>query len=295
MPGIDRKEKTLLPDRPRWLKLSGTLGLLMASLLTIPVAPAQPASPENEVQVLQDKIRKAPGVASNWKNYGLALLRTGSPEQAASAFATSCRLAPDEIDACYLSGRTLLSLDRYEEAASALGQSLQGKSTSRPASAHRLAALSAIGLNQPQQAEKHFQDAVALWRGSDEDGSDPRIDYAGLLYRSGRPAPAEEMLVAAIEKTPASAAALAMLGRVRIHLGAPKKALQPLREAVALAPCEWNYRLLLGRALLTTGNVEEGTEQMRLGREGWGSRALESGRADRNAPASNAAPCRSAK
>jgi tetratricopeptide (TPR) repeat protein len=294
MPGIDRKEKTLLPDRPRWLKLSGTLAPLLASLLTIPVVSAQSATPENELPLLQDKIRKAPGVASNWKNYGLALLRAGSPQQAESAFATSCRLAPDEMDACYLSGRTLLSLDRYEEAASALGQSLQGKSTSRPASAHRLAALSAIGLNQPQRAEKHFQDAVALWRGSDEDGSDPRIDYAGFLYRSGRPAQAEEMLLEAIEKTPAPAA-LAMLGRVRLHLGAPKKALQPLRDAVALAPCEWNYRLLLGRALLTTGNVVEGTEQMRLGREGWGSRALESGRADRNAPAPSAAPCRSAK
>jgi hypothetical protein len=110
--GIDRKEKILHPGHhPGWLKLSGTLAPLLASLLAIPLAPAQPASPENEVQVLQDMIRKAPRVASNWKNYGLALLRARSPQEAASAFATSCRLGPDEIDACYLSGRTLLSLD----------------------------------------------------------------------------------------------------------------------------------------------------------------------------------------
>jgi tetratricopeptide (TPR) repeat protein len=233
--------------------------------------------------------------AGTWKNYGLALFRTGSTERAASAFATGCRLDPDETDACYFSGQVLLSLDRYEEAAAALEQSLGSKTTTRPASAHRLAALSAIGLNQLERAEEHFQRAVELWRGSGEDGSDPRIDYAGLLYRSGQPAPAEKMLLAAIEETPASAAALALLGRIRIHLGAPDKALQPLRDAVAQAPCEWNYRLLLGRALLSTGNVEEGREQMQLARDGWDSSAPGSGPVDRNAPAAGAAPCHLAK
>lgn len=283
------------PRSPRWRKLSGILAPFLGSLIPIAVAGAQPLSVENEVHLLQVKLRKAPLDASTWKSYGLALLRAGSPERAASAFTTSCRLTPVEVDACYFSGRVLLSLDRYEEAASALEQSLQDGSTSRAASAHRLAALSAIGLNQPQRAEMHFEHAVALWRSSEEDGSDPRIDYAGLLYRSGRLAAAEEVLLAAIEKTPASPAALALLGRVRIHLGAPTKALQPLRDAVALAPCEWDYRLLLGRALLTTGNVKEGTEQMRLGREGWESTAPGPGPADSNAPAPNAAPCRAAR
>jgi tetratricopeptide (TPR) repeat protein len=281
------------PYRPRWRRILAILAPFLGSQLAIAAARAQPV--ENEVSLLQDRIRNAPLSANAWKNYGLALLGAGSRERAASALATSCRLAPDEVDACYFSGRVLLSLDRYEEAASALDQSLQGASTSRPASAHRLAALSAIGLNQPQRAEMHFQRAVALWRSSDEDGSDPRIDYAGLLYRSGRLAAAEEMLLAAIEETPASPAALALLGRVRIHLGAPAKALQPLRDAVALAPCEWDYRLLLGRALLTTGNVKEGTEQMRLGREGWESTAPGPGPADSKAPAPNAAPCRAAR
>ena len=280
---------------PCWRRFSGILAPLLVSLLLMAVARAQPLSVGNEVDLLQAKIREAPLDASTWKSYGLALLRAGSREQAASAFATSCRLAPGEADACYFSGRVLLSLDRYEEAASALEQALQGASTSRPAIAHRLAALCAIGLHQLQRAEVHFQRAVALWRGSDEDGSDPRVDYAGLLYRSARLAAAEEMLLAAIEKTPASPVALSLLGRVRIHLGAPAKALQPLRDAVALAPCEWDYRLLLGKALLTTGNVKEGTEQMRLGREGWEATAPGPGPADNSASAPNAAPCPPAK
>ncbi|MEX2302563.1 MAG: tetratricopeptide repeat protein [Bryobacterales bacterium] len=284
----------MYPCVPWHRKLSRILAPVLGSLLTMAVAGAQPHSAENEVQLLRAKIRDAPLDASAWKNYGLALLRGNSPQGAASALATSCRLAPDEIDACYLSGRVLLSLDRYEEAAAALEQSLQGASASRPASAHRLAALSAIGLHEPQRAETHFQRAVTLWRGPD-DGSDPRIDYAGLLYRSGRLAPAEEMLLAAIKQAPASPSALALLGRVRIHLAAPEGALQPLRDAIALAPCEWDYRLLLGRALLAAGNVEEGTEQMRLGREGWESTAPGPGPSDRNAPAPNAAPCPAAK
>jgi hypothetical protein len=53
--------------------------------------------------------------------------------------------------------------------------------------------------------------------------------------------------------------------------------------------------LLLGKALLTAGNIKEGTEQMQLGRAGWESTAPGPGPADSNASAPNAAPCRPAR
>ena len=63
-------------------------------------------------------------VGSN-TNLGIALLRSGRPEEAIEAFAATLRLRPDRLDARYELGVALLQTGRIEEGAAQLEQVLR--------------------------------------------------------------------------------------------------------------------------------------------------------------------------
>ena len=199
-----------------------------------------------------------------WKELGLKLASDRKLEPAADALAKACAQAPKDEDACYYLARTLYTLGRYEEAREPFEKALPAAPKDMLGRVHRAMALNFTALNRPDDAERHFREAVRL--GSD---SDPRIDYGAFLFRQGRLEEALPLLEQAVQALPGSARAHTELGRVLLHLGKREAAAAGLEKAVQLDPGSSTARLLLGKTYLELGRTEEGERQLRLGREGW--------------------------
>jgi tetratricopeptide (TPR) repeat protein len=200
---------------------------------------------------------------------GLTLAAGGQLEAAAAAFSKACERSPKQDDACYYSARTLFTLGRYVEARDAFEKALRLASKPILARVHRGAALNFIALTSPDEAERHFLEAVRLTRSTPQSGEDPRIDYAAFLFRQGRAADALPLLEEAVASQPDSARALTELGRVLLHTGKKEMAAARLEKAVELDPGSTTARLLLGRTYLELDRKEEGEKQLRLGQESW--------------------------
>jgi tetratricopeptide (TPR) repeat protein len=130
-------------------------------------------------------------------------------------------------------------------------------------------ALNFSALGSPDEAERHFQDAIRVSGGPPQLRADARIDYGAFLFRQARIAEALPLLKAAVAIAPGSARAHQELGRILLHLGKTEPAAATLEKAVELDAQSPQIRLLLGRAYLESGRSEEGEKQLRLGREGW--------------------------
>jgi Flp pilus assembly protein TadD len=138
------------------------------------------------------------------------------------------------------------------------------------ANVHRATALNFVELGMTQEAERHFRDAIRLYRASTaQPQPDPRLDYGAFLIRQGRTQSALELLQESVTASPASPRAHAELGRALLELDRPAEALPQLKSAVDLDPTAWAVRLLLGKAYLRLGRTEEGERELKLGREGW--------------------------
>src|SRR5688500_4444917 len=97
-----------------------------------------------------------------------------------------CRLRPNEGDACFLLGSTLLLQDRWDDAREPFNKALSVATRSNRAKVHRMIAFNYIGLGDTAKAEEHFKQAVALNPGPELLREDPRLDYGSFLFREGR-------------------------------------------------------------------------------------------------------------
>lgn len=210
--------------------------------------------------------------AASWKQRALVLATARKLEAAADAFAKACELAPREEDACYYLARTRYTLGRYEEAREPFEKALRAASKETLARVHRAVAQNFVALTRPDDAERHFREAVRLNRGRASSDDDPRIDYGAFLFRQARTEEALPILEQAVQANPGSARAHTELGRVLLHLGRREAAAARLEKAVQLDPASSSARLLLGKTYLELGRTEEGERQLRLGREGWQQR-----------------------
>jgi len=244
------------------------LAILPLLLSASPQAPGGTA-PEAETARLEEAVRQSPASAGAWKQLGLALAARRNLDSALPAFARACELAPGDEDACYYLARNLYTLGRYQEAREPFDKALRSAPPPLQAKVHRAAALNFIALTRPDDAERHFREALRLTGGPARAGEDPRIDYGAFLFRQGRAAEAFPLLDLAVRAHPGSARAHTELGKVLLHLGKPEAAAARLQKAVELDPGSSTARLLLGKTYLALGRAEEGQKQLRLGQQAW--------------------------
>jgi len=231
------------------------------------LAPAQAV--EAEVARLEEAAQKSPSNALAWKELGSAMTARRKPELALAAFEKACELAPKDESACYYLARTLLDLGRYDQAVEPFEKALRAAPNKLLPRVHRTMALNFVALTRPEDAERHFREAIRLNHRSERPDDDPRIDYGAFLFRQGRAEEAFPLLERAVHELPDSARAHTELAKVLLSRGKPGAAATVLERAIELNPRSWSSRLLLGRAYVQLGRTEQGEQQLRLGREGW--------------------------
>jgi Flp pilus assembly protein TadD len=217
---------------------------------------------------LERATRLSPANPAPWKLSGLVFLGANDFQRASVALERACALEPESEDSCYLYGRSLFLLGRYEDAVKPFQQALRAAPPSSQAAVHRATALDLDELGSFAEAERHFREAVHLYGPTGRAEPDPRVDYGAFLVRQGRAREALDLLRAAVSASPMSARANAELGRALLELDRPEESLGLLSKAVELDPKAWSTRLLLGRAYLRLGRTEEGQRETRLGRDG---------------------------
>jgi Flp pilus assembly protein TadD len=226
--------------------------------------------PREALPFLERATRLSPSKPSAWKALGLVLLGANDYRSASVALSRACALDPADEDSCYLQGRSLFVLGQYGDAVQPFEKAMQAAPPANRAAVHRATALNFAELGLNQDAERHFREAMRLYRPSTGASQpDPRLDYGSFLIRQGRTQDALEMLQQSATAAPGSARAHAELGRALLELDRPAEALAQLKNAVDLDPTGWAARLLLGKAYLRLGRTAEGERELRLGREGW--------------------------
>ena len=226
--------------------------------------------PRDAMPFLERAARLSPSKPSAWKALGLVLLGANDYKAASIPLGKACVLDPNDEDNCYLQARSLFVLGQYDQALQPFEKALHAAPPAKQAAIHRATALNQVELGMMQDAERHFRDAVRLYRASPESPQpDPRLDYGAFLIRQGRTQSALELLRQSVSASPTSPRAHAELGRALLELDRPAEAATELKSSVDLDPNGWAVRLMLGRAYLMLGRAEEGQRQLSLGREGW--------------------------
>ena len=218
--------------------------------------------------LLERAAHLAPSNASVWKALGTSQVAVNDLQGAAVSLGKACALAPAEGDSCYLHGRTLYTLGRYEEAREPFDRSLRAAAPEDLAKVHRAMALNFEELRLPQDAERHFRDAVRYYRTSTGVVEDPRVGYGAFLIRRGRALEALDLLRPAVAASHDSPRAHAELGRALLDLDRPEAALAALQRAVELDPNRWAVRMVLGKVYLRLGRTEEGEREIRISADG---------------------------
>jgi Flp pilus assembly protein TadD len=218
--------------------------------------------------VLERAVQLAPANAAFWKALGTVQVAGDDLRGAAVSLGKACALAPRDGENCYLQGRVLYGAGRYEEAREPLDKALTTAAPEDLAKVHRAMALNFEALWLPQDAERHYRDALRYSRAAAGSPEDPRVAYGAFLIRGGRAQEALEPLQQAVAAAPKSARAHAELGKALLDLDRPEAALPLLQRAVELEPNRWAVRMLLGKLYLRLGRTEEGEREIKISAEG---------------------------
>jgi tetratricopeptide (TPR) repeat protein len=223
--------------------------------------------------------RLTPDSADVWKGLGLTLLRLNDYAAAADPLRHACDLRSTGDDACYLEGRTLFLLARYDESITPLEKARRGAGqpdSSGPNSSgeevsriERALALSWDKLGNAREAERWFAAAIEHHRGISAAREDPRIDYGAFLVRQGRASEAVKPLGLALAANPNSYGANFETGRALLDLDRSGDALPYLERAAAIDPDSSAAQMLLGKTLLRVGRAEEGQRILAQARKRW--------------------------
>ena len=182
--------------------------------------------PRDARPFLEHATRLSPSKPSAWKALGLVLLGANDYRGASVSLGRACALDPNDEDNCYLQGRSLFVLGQYDEAVQPFDKAMRAAPPANQAAVHRASALNFVELGMTQEAERHFRDAIRLYRASTAvPQPDPRLDYGAFLIRQGRAQDALEMLQQSVTASPGSPRAHAELGRALLELDRPAEAL----------------------------------------------------------------------
>lgn len=211
---------------------------------------------------------RTPSNAGEWKRQGLALAADKKLAAAVPPLTKACDLDPRDEESCYYLARTLNALGRWDEARAPFEKALRVSPKPMLARVHRAVALNFMALGRTAEAEQHFREALAKMSDADSLPEDPRVDYGAFLFRQGRTNEALQLLQQAVKAAPSSARAHGELGRVLLHSGKADVAVVHFEKALELDGRASSLRLLLGRAYLQAGRVEEGQKQLQMAQEG---------------------------
>ena len=212
--------------------------------------------------------------AAIWKSRGLTAASSGDIQGAAENFEKACQIFPKDEDVCYLFARTLYIQGHYSKAGAAFEIAIKSASKKMREKTERAMALNFVALDQPEEGERHFREAVRAHPNSDRQGEDTRVDYGAFLTRQGRAQEAATILERVLKDSPESPRASAELGRALLHLDRTAEAAERLEKAVRLDPNSTAERMLLGKAYLQLGRVAEGERELRLAQEGWSRKTM---------------------
>jgi Flp pilus assembly protein TadD len=164
----------------------------------------------------------------------MPLLEQGRFADARPLLEKSC--AAREANGCYLLGRTLFSLDQYDEALKVLSPLA---ATDRDAwRVHDALGSVYEALRRPAEAERHFREAV---EGNREGSPEPRYHFGRFLIREARAAEALGVLAPAARQFP-------RYERVRFEMGRAyyqTNQLEAAEKEIAAAPSLEEARRLL--------------------------------------------------
>ena len=187
--------------------------------------------PRDALPFLERATRLSPSKPSAWKALGLVLLGANDYRAASVPLGKACALDPNDEDNCYLQARSLFVLGQYDEAVQPFEKALHAAPPANQAAVHRAAALNLVELGMTQEAERHFRDAVRLYRASPGvPQPDPRLDYGAFLIRQGRTQTRSRCFVSPYRHRPRSPRAHAELGRALLELDRPAEALTAVEE-----------------------------------------------------------------
>ena len=176
--------------------------------------------------------------------------RRGAPADALDVYERLAKLAPGDPRVSYLTGVTLRSMGRLDEARKALQLSLDAD----PSSLMVLSELAELELaaRQPRAAidlvRKHIE--------KNPSSSAHRVLLAELYYVQKDLAQTETVLMEALEKTPDSIGAYMFLARLRMDDKHYAQALERLQAALAKSPDNVNILMQLALLHQATKNTE---------------------------------------
>jgi len=213
--------------------------------------------------------RRAPDSADVWKALGLTLMRLNDYAAAVDPMRHACELRATGDDACYLEGRILFLLGRYDESIGPLDNARRNAAPEDLMRIDRALALSWDKLGNAAKAERLFISAMNNYRANAQTHEDPRIDYGAFLVRHGRAAEAIKPLALALAANPKSFAANLERGRAFLDLDRAADALPYFERAAEIEPASFTARMLLGKTLLRVGRKEEGERILSQARKRW--------------------------
>ena len=183
--------------------------------------------PRDAMPFLERATRLSPSKSSAWKALGLVLLGANDYRAASVPLGKACALDPNDEDNCYLQARSLFVLGQYDQAVQPFEKAMHAAPPANQAAVHRATALNLVELGMTQEAERHFRDAVRLYRAIARCAA--ARPPARLWRLSHPPGPytgcALEMLHQSVSASPASPRAHAELGRALLELDRPAEAL----------------------------------------------------------------------
>lgn len=157
----------------------------------------------------------------------MPLLQQGDFESARPLLEKAC--VAKEPNGCYLLGRTLFTLERYDDAVRILRPLL---ANDRDAwRVHDALALTFEGMRRAAEAETHFQASV---KGNAERTPEPRYHFGRFLIREGRPEDAERILAPGVVRFPKYELLRFELGRALYQQGRMREADAELAAAPSL-------------------------------------------------------------
>lgn len=207
-----------------------------------------------------------PASPDSWKALGLVLLQLKDYGASVLPLQRACDL---DADTCYLEGRALFLLERYDAAMKPFETAMQRAPVAGTSKIHRAMAMNFDRLGNAPEAERHFSLAVATFVSAASQGEDPRIEYGAFLIRHARAGEALKLLSDALRTSPESPRANAEIARALLDLDRPQDALPHLQKAVELAPRLPAIRMRLGKTYLRLGRVAEGERELQVAKQEW--------------------------
>lgn len=190
-----------------------------------------------------------------WRLHGVAQAQQGRLVEAAESFGQACRLNPLLPDACYYLGRALYSVNQFQAAVEPLRKAVRVDMVKSRAEAALGEAYEALG--ETEAAEEYFRWAIARHDRAHERAV---LAYARFLTRQGRTGESVQLLKETLREYPKSGEAHFQMARALLQLDRVPEAAPFGEKALALAPGNPQWALLLARIYRRMGKEQEALE-----------------------------------